>query len=88
MALSLRQIDDISAAIVMLQAKGGSLVQGLREHFPDVAFVRCSAEDMDSPPFRRGDRFQLHLMDRSDVCIRLTAAPEDADGVIVAELKG
>jgi hypothetical protein len=81
------QITSIEASVKALQAIGNPLVPGLRNLFPDITFVRCSAEDMDAPPYRISARFNLYLMDRSETCIRLTDKLECADGVIVAEVE-
>lgn len=87
MPLTETQLNTIEASIKALMATGNPLVPGLRGMFPGITFVRCSAEDMDSTPFRTSNKFQLFLMDRSEVCIRLTDQLECADGVIIAELE-
>ena len=87
MPMSESQITSIEASIKALMATGNPLVPGLRNLFPDITFVRCSARDMDAAPYRTSDKFQLYLMDRSEVCIRLTDRLESADGVIVAEVE-
>ena len=87
MPLNESQIISIEASIKALMATGNPLVPGLRGMFPDITFVRCSAQDMDAPPFRISNRYQLYLMDRSEACIKLTDRLEAADGVIVAEVE-
>ena len=87
MSLNESQIISIEASIKALMATGNPLVPGLRNMFPDITFVRCSAEDMDGTPFRISNKYQLYLMDRSEACIRLTDRLESADGVIVAEVE-
>lgn len=88
MSLNENQISRIEASIKALLATGNPLAPGLRSMFPDITFVRCSAQDMDAPPFRSDSRYALYLMDRSQTCIRLTDRLEQADGVIVAEVEG
>jgi len=87
MSLNESQIISIEASIKALMATGNPLVPGLRNMFPDITFVRCSAADMDAPPFRISNKYQLYLMDRSEACIKLTDRLESADGVIVAEVE-
>jgi len=87
MSLSESKIISIEASIKALMATGNPLVPGLRNMFPDITFVRCSASDMDAPPFRISNRYQLYLMNRSETCIKLTDQLEQADGVIVAEVE-
>lgn len=86
MPMNEAHITAIEASIKALMATGNPLVSGLRNMFPDITFVRCSAQDMDATPFRTNDKYQLYLMDRSEACIRLTDRLELADGVIVAEV--
>jgi len=80
-------LTSIEATIKALMATGNPLVPGLRNQFPDITFVRCSASDMDATPYRISNRYQHYLMNRSDVCIKLTDQLESADGVIVAEVE-
>jgi len=87
MPLTETQINSIEASIKALMATENPLIPGLRSMFPGVTFVRCSAQDMDSPPYRTSNKFQLFLLDRSEACIRLTDELECADGVIVAEVE-
>jgi hypothetical protein len=87
MPLNESQINAIEASIQELQAAGDALIPGLRGKFPDIVFVRCDASDMDGKPFRSSNKTQLYLLDRSEVCIRLTDILERADGVIVAEVE-
>lgn len=87
MALNETQITAIEASIKALMATGNPLVPGLRSMFPGITFVRCNAQDMDSPPYRTSNKYQLFLLDRSEACIRLTDQLECADGVIVAEVE-
>jgi hypothetical protein len=87
MPISESQIISIEASIKALMATGNALMPGLRGMFPDLAFVRCSARDMDALPYRTSDKYQLFLFDRSQGCIRLTDRLELADGVIVAEVE-
>ncbi len=87
MPLTETQITAIEASIKALMATGNPLVPGLRNMFPGITFVRCSAQDMDSAPYRASNKFQLFLLNRSEVCIQLTDQLECADGLIVAEVE-
>lgn len=87
MPLNESQIISIEASIKALQDVGDPLLPGLRGLFPDIAFVRCNAQDMDSAPYRSDKKYQIYLMDRSELCIKLTDSLESADGVIVAEVE-
>ena len=87
MALTDLQITEIENSIKALRATGNPLMPGLRDMFPNITFVRCSAQEMDGTPFRSSEKYQLYLMDRSETCIKLTDRLESADGVIVAEVE-
>lgn len=86
MSMTEDQIDAIDKSVAQLQAANRPLIAGLRELFPGVVFVRCPAGDMEGLPFRSGDRHRLYLLDRSEMCIRLTDELATADGVVIAEL--
>lgn len=86
MPLSEEQILSIETSIRALADTGNPLVPSLRSLFPDITFVRCDARDMDAPPFRTSGKYQIYLMDRRDVCIKLTDRLDSADGIIVAEV--
>jgi hypothetical protein len=86
MSMNESQITAIEVSIKALHAIGSPLMPGLRNMFPDIAFVRCSAQDMGETPYRVSNKYQLYLMDRSEACIHLTDRLEAADGVIVAEV--
>jgi len=46
MSMNESQITSIEASIKALMATGHPLVPGLRNLFPDITFVRCSARDI------------------------------------------
>jgi hypothetical protein len=84
MRLNKTLIDSIAAKISTFPGNGGIPIPDLRASFPGITFVRCRAEDMDNAPYRRGNGYDLHLIDCSSACIKLTDSPECADGVVVA----
>ena len=86
MPLTEEQIDAIGQSVTKLQSDKKPLIAGLRELYPDIVFVRCDASDMEGPPFRSGEHHRLYLLDRSEVCIRMTDSLESADGVVIAEV--
>lgn len=84
MAISEVQLSSIETSLTALLANGTSPLAGLRSQFPQFTFVRCASGDMDGQPYRRGEGYQLHLLERQGVCISVTDNPEQADGVVVA----
>lgn len=84
MPLNESQINSIESCVSSLAGSGMPLIPELRTRFPGITFVRCSAEDVDDPPYRAGSGYQLYLVDCSTACIKLTSDPGTADGVVVA----
>ncbi len=84
MAITETQLGAIEISLGALLARGAPLVSGLRSQFPEFTFVGCAQGDMDALPYRRGDGYQLYLINRKSLCINLTDSLEQADGVVVA----
>lgn len=86
MPMTPEQLDAIDESVTRLKADRLPVIAGLREQFPGVVFVRCDAGDMEGTPIRSGDRHQIYLIDRGEMCIQLTDSLEAANGVVVADL--
>ena len=43
---------------------------------------------MTETPFRSYPRFEIHLVDRTDHCVQITADPLRASGIVLADRKG
>jgi hypothetical protein len=56
----------------------------LRRRFPHLSWTKCDASDLTETPFRSYCGFELHLVDRSDHCLQITADPMRAGGIILA----
>jgi hypothetical protein len=57
----------------------------LRSRFRHLAWTCCDAADVDEPPLQSFSAFDLHLLDTSDHCPRITADPTQATGVVLAK---
>jgi hypothetical protein len=66
-------------------AAGSSAVAELRKKFPRLSWTRCDASDVGETPYRSLPRFDVHLIDAADHCVRITTVPEEATGLIVAD---
>jgi len=66
-------------------AAGPSVVAHLREKFPRLSWTRCDASDVTETPYRSFPRFDVHLIDAADHCVRITTEPDHATGLIVAD---
>ncbi len=66
-------------------AAGASAVAHLRKKLPRLSWTRCDASDVSETPYRSFPRFDVHLIDAADHCVRITTEPEHATGLIVAD---
>jgi len=63
------------------------VVAEMRQRFPHLSWTRCDASDVTETPFRSYRRFDIHLVDRTDHCVQITADPARASGIVVADRK-
>jgi hypothetical protein len=52
--------------------------------FPNLAWMRCDASDVIETPFRSYGGIDLHLIDGSDHCVKITSDPSQATGIVLA----
>ncbi len=57
----------------------------LRRRLPHLSWTRCDASDVTETPFRAYSRFDVHLVDRTDHCVQITADPARASGIVLAD---
>ena len=87
MAISDRDFAEIETLLAG-GAAGAALSGEFRQRFPGLTLTRCAASDVDHEvPYRRYPGFDLHLVDRSDHCWRMTADPGRATGIVLAARK-
>lgn len=84
MALGANELLVIDEALSAPGADARVLAQ-LRSRFPNLSWTRCDASDVTEEPFRTYSRFDLHLVDRSDHCVQITADPARATGIVLAD---
>jgi hypothetical protein len=60
------------------------VISQLRGRFPNLSWTGCDVTDLTEEPFRRYPRFELHLVDRTDHCLQITADPMRASGIVLA----
>lgn len=83
MALDENTLIELEQVITAAEGRA-SLLPELRRRFPHLALVRCDASEVTEPPFRSFPHFDLHLVDRSDHCVQITADPLLAIGIVLA----
>ncbi len=57
----------------------------LRRRFPHLSWTKCDSTDVTETPFRSYPRFEIHLVDRTDHCLQITADPMRASGIVLAD---
>ncbi len=79
---------DLAEIETLLSGAVEALTDEFRRRLPGLSLTRCAASDVDQEvPFRRYLGFDLHLVDRSDHCWRMTADPVRATGIVLAARK-
>jgi hypothetical protein len=84
MALSADEMMEIDRVLSDPDADA-RVVAEMRRRFPHLSWTKCDASDVTEAPFRRYPRFDIHLVDRTDHCVQITADPLRASGIVVAE---
>jgi hypothetical protein len=75
-------------ALLAGSGAGVSMVAAFRQRFPGLTLTRCAASDVDHDvPYRRYADVDLHLVDSSDHCWRMTDDPGRATGIVLATRK-
>lgn len=86
MALEPEAISRIDALITALGGEGDAhtLEQALVRLVPGLACRHCDAADVLEEPFRQAGDIDLHLLDASAHCIRVTEDPAEATALLLA----
>lgn len=85
--ISIQQVDAVSHWLLANKGNAG-IEQPLRATFPDMHFTFCFDDDvMSDNPAAELPGYRLYLVDSSNHCLCLTTEPEQASGVVVAELE-
>ncbi|MBP7338534.1 hypothetical protein [Niveispirillum sp.] len=86
MAVSSNELELIEGMLRI--PEGADPFPSLRQRFAHLVWTRCDAADVLEEPFRSIGPFDLHLLDGSDHCLRLTPEPDKATGVLLARRGG
>lgn len=80
-------IDQISQ-LVKEHGLDEAAVTSLRGKWPNIHFTYCSDDDVLGPkPIREFDSFNVYLVDGRDHCLQFTSNPENATGLVLAEIE-
>jgi hypothetical protein len=84
MALAAEQLEAIDAALATASADQAALA-ALRQLAPGLSALRCDKTDIqDETPFRSYENCDLFLIDGRDHCVKITADPSVATGLVLA----
>jgi len=84
MALNEEELTEIDMLLTALPGDGDVFAR-LRRRFPHLVLTRCDASDVTEAPFRTCAQVDVHLLDTTDHCARITADPARASGFILAK---
>lgn len=86
MALETEAIARIDALLTAMggEAESGTVAFALQRLVPGIALRQCDASDVLEEPFRAVGLCDLHLLDTTNHCIRVTDNPEEATGILLA----
>ncbi len=79
--------DDLAVLVQMgerICSGEGALLPELRTRFPGMVLSQCLANDVVEEPFQPGKYFDLHLLDTSSHCWKITGDREAAAGILLA----
>jgi hypothetical protein len=83
MALAAEELAEIDRMLSAPES-AATVVADLRQRFPHLSWTRCDASDVTDEPFRVYSAFEIHLLDRSEHCVQITADPAQATGIVLA----
>ncbi len=84
MALNADELTEIEQVLCAPDAEAHAFAE-LRRRLPHLSWTQCDASDVTEAPFRAYPRFDVHLLDRADHCVRITADPTRATGIVLAK---
>ena len=88
MALSAERIEEVvtlAGARFAAGEKVGAVVQAVKAAHPGLTITGTFASIMAEEPYREEERFDLFLVDGSGHCWTITATPDTATGLVIAE---
>ncbi|SFG43714.1 hypothetical protein SAMN05518801_12632 [Novosphingobium sp. CF614] len=75
----------LDALVRALQGQGAeALAYGVSRLFPHLSTRRCDAADVLEEPYAAIESCDLHLLDASTHCIRVTSDPVEANAILIA----
>jgi hypothetical protein len=86
--ITIETLEQIAGTLVSLGELNESALVTLKNSWPDLRFTLCNDDDMPArlPPALKREKFNLYLVNGSEHCVSLTDDPQQAIGVVVAEV--
>jgi hypothetical protein len=83
-------LEQIASTAVSLGELNEDARASLKNAWPDMRFTFCNDDDMPArmPPALQRERFNLYLVGGGEHCLNLTTDPEQAIGVVLAQVDG
>lgn len=79
------EIARLDALVSALEGQGAdAMAYGIGRLFPHLVTRRCDASDVLEEPYRSAAACDLHLLDASTHCIRVTEDPVEANAILIA----
>lgn len=85
MCITVETLKEIETSLAEFEKLTNNPAIMLKDSFPDVRFIRMSASDIDEPPFRALDHYNLYLLDTREHCAQITNDLARATGVVLAQ---
>lgn len=86
--ISAEMLEQVADSVSAVGELNEGALAGLKRCWPDLRFTLCSDEDMPArmPPALRRGGFNLYMVGGGEHCISLTTDPEQAIGLVVAQV--
>lgn len=81
-------LENIANTAAALGALNEAALLALKQQWPDLRFTLCNDDDMPArlPAALRREKFNLYLVGGGEHCLSLTDDPQQAIGVVLAEV--
>ncbi len=84
--MSVDELARLDALVRALKGQGAeAMAYGIAKLLPHIGMRRCDASDVLEDPYQSSGACDLHLLDASGHCIRVTDDPGQANAILIAE---
>ncbi|WP_240530170.1 hypothetical protein [Novosphingobium sp. PC22D] len=84
--MSAEELARLGALVDALKGQGAdAMAYGISRLLPHITTRRCDASDVLEEPYVSNEACDVHLLDASGHCIRVTDEPGEANAILIAE---